>query len=88
MVMNGGVDHAFEVLSKEQYAAAVQGFRYFGLYDAAAVLERATEESDIAKLNAEYGNAANDGKLAHAFRLKLMASPEAFAPASAGRPAA
>ena len=87
MIMNGGVDHALEALSKEQYAAAVRGFRYFGLSEAAAVLEKAAAGvPDAAALDVEYGRVvSDDGRLVHAFRLKLVASPEAFAPISTVR---
>lgn len=39
VAMNGGVLHAVEALSPGEIAAAVRGFRYFGLDGAAAVFE-------------------------------------------------
>jgi hypothetical protein len=37
--MNGGVLHAVESLSPDELAAGVNGYRYFGLDDAASILE-------------------------------------------------
>lgn len=42
LVMNGGVDHAIEVLAPSEVASGIAGFRYFGLVEVAAVLEIAS----------------------------------------------
>jgi hypothetical protein len=39
LVMNGGVDHLVEVASVERIAAAVRGFRFYGLDEVASLLE-------------------------------------------------
>lgn len=86
MAMNGGLDHAIEVLGSENYALALNGFRYFGLEQAAAVLEQARDatEHQLEKLDAEYGAVVpSDSTLVHAFQVKLLSSPEAFAPVGA-----
>jgi hypothetical protein len=87
MVMNGGIDHAVEVLSPLEFSAALLGFRYFGLVQVAELLEGIGEsvtEAQAEKLHKEYAVAVpSDGTLAHAFRLKLLATPEAFAPVEA-----
>jgi hypothetical protein len=86
MAMNGGIDHAIEVLSSEEYTSALKGFRYFGLEQAAALLEKATgaTQLQLEQLNAEYGAVVpSDGTLVHAFQVKLLSSPEAFAPVGA-----
>jgi hypothetical protein len=81
LVMNGGVVHALECLSHAQLVAAIAGFKYFGLTTAAHVFEQAPDASAEERLNRLYWQAVpNDGALAHAFRIKLVASPEAFAP--------
>lgn len=87
MVMNGGIDHAVEVLSPEEYTSALNGYRYFGFEQVAKVLESAsvvTTESQIEHLNKQYGEAVpNDSALMNAFQVKLQASPEAFTPVEA-----
>ncbi len=85
--MNGGVVHALECLSQPEVAAAVAGFNYFGLVEAARVFQQlpdGTEETEE-RLNQLYWAAvSNDETLAHAFRVKLLASPEEFAPTDSG----
>lgn len=86
MAMNGGLDHAIEVLGSGDYTLALNGFRYFGLDQAAAVLEQArgATEHQLEKLDAEYGAVVpSDSTLVHAFQVKLLSSPEAFAPVGA-----
>src|SRR3546814_13999228 len=43
MAMNGGIDHAVEVLTPLEFSAALAGFRYFGLVRIAELLERSEE---------------------------------------------
>lgn len=87
LVMNGGVVHALECLSQAEISAAIAGFDYFGLTEAAKVLNEepdASEETEH-RLNQLYWTAVpNDETLVHAFRVKLLASPEAFAPTEPG----
>jgi hypothetical protein len=39
LVMNGGVEHAVECLTPEEFAATKEGYRYFELPDVAALLD-------------------------------------------------
>jgi len=86
VVMNGGVLHALEVLSQEERANAIAGYCYFGLTAAAQALAQAYEDTDEAEhaANSAYSWAVpNDEALAHAFRVGLLARPDAFAPVTA-----
>jgi hypothetical protein len=79
-VMNGGVLHALEI-QQESLRRAITAYRYFGLLDAAAVLEREWEDSDEAEeaSNSAYWLAVpNDEIIAEAFRAKLASCPQAF----------
>ena len=85
--MNGGVVHALECLSELEVSAAVAGFNYFGLAEAANVFQQQPDDTEgtEARLNQMYWAAVpSDATLAHAFRIKLLASPEAFALTDAG----
>jgi len=83
LAMNGGVSHAMESLTRDEVVAAIAGFEFFGLAEAADVFRQApggSEEADEG-LDAMYTAAIpSDEALAHAFRLKLVSNPEAFAP--------
>ena len=84
--MNGGVLHALEVLTPQELANSISGFHYFGLGAAAQVLAQHYEDTDEAESssNSAYWHAVpNDEVLSHAFRIKLVACPEAFAPVCA-----
>jgi hypothetical protein len=86
LAMNGGVADALECLSESEIAAAVAGFTYFGLTEAAQVFQQITNDSEAEnRLNRMYFAAVpSDETLAHAFRIKLLATPEAFAPTDSG----
>jgi len=87
LAMNGGVVHAMGCLTKSQLAAAIAGFNHFGLTAASSVFEQAPDGSEEAeeRLNRMYWQAVpNDETLAHAFRIKLVAFPDAFAPVESG----
>ena len=87
LAMNGGVTHALESLSRADILAAVAGFEFFGLTDAARVFQQVPGDSGEAenRLNQLYFAAVpTDEALAHAFGLKLASTPEAFAPLSNG----
>jgi hypothetical protein len=82
VVMNGGVDHALEVLSPAELAAASAGYRYFGFEQVAQLLEEAATQPDREeeRLNSAYwGEIPDDEAIAHAFRKMLLSVPEAFA---------
>ena len=66
LVMNGGVLHAVHALSTRDFAAACEGFRFFGFDDVAALLEfavktEATTENEE-RFNADYWNAIPDDR--------------------------
>ena len=87
LAMNGGVVHALECLSQSEIAAAVAGFNYFGLTDASRVFEQLPDDSEETeeRFNQMYWSAVpSDETLAHAFRVKLLSTPEAFAPTDSG----
>ncbi|UOV04004.1 hypothetical protein MUU75_12650 [Pseudoxanthomonas mexicana] len=87
LVANGGVVHAFECLSQAELSAAVEGFSYFGLTGAAQVFQQVPDDSEETenRLNQMYLAAIpSDETLAHAFRIKLVAAPEAFGPTDSG----
>ena len=82
MIMNGGLDHALEVLDSDEWAAGIAAFCYFGLSEAASVLETATEAKlGLELLNSKYwALIPEDGTLVAAFEKKYFASPDVFAP--------
>jgi hypothetical protein len=82
MVMNGGVDHALEVLPPSEFASGIAGFRYFGLAEVAAVLETASAANlGWERFNLRYAALVPaDDTIVEAFHRKYCASPEAFAP--------
>ena len=86
-VMNGGVAHAHEVLSPEELAAAISGFNYFAIPAAAHVLALPSPDTENASEMADHAYwraVPSDAALTHAFRIKLLSHPEAFAPTVGG----
>ena len=76
-----------ECLSPAEIAAAIVGFNYFGLTQASRVFEQFPDESEVTdeRLDQMYWAAVpSDETLAHAFRVKLVSTPEAFAPTDSG----
>ena len=87
LAMNGGVAHALDCLSEEEVSAAIAGFNYFGLSAASNVFQQVPDDSEETeeRLNRMYLEAVpSDDTIAHAFRIKLLTSPEAFAPVVGG----
>jgi hypothetical protein len=80
LVMNGGVHHAVEVLSRTELTAALKGFRFLSLSGAADLLEIATTlDEDVA--NRRYWDAIpDDGALQARYRAVYRSSPAAFSP--------
>ena len=81
LVMNGGVEHAIDCMSSDELSDSIAGFKYFGFFAAADLLSLPlsnmvdSEES----LNSAYWQAVpDDSALAHAFHLKLLATPNGF----------
>ena len=87
LAMNGGVAHALECLSQAETSAAIAGFNYFGLTAASIVFEQRPDDSEDAqeRLDMMYRAAVpSDHVLVHAFRVKLVSTPSAFAPIDHG----
>ena len=93
--MNGGLLHSVESHSADSLSRALDGYRYFGLREAAAVVEWTigqardvdldadVDEAERIELEADrkYGEAVpDDDALYEAFVRLLVASPDAFAP--------
>lgn len=87
LAMNGGVVHALECLTQPEVAAAVSGFNYFGLAEVARIFQELpddTEETEERLNQLYWATVPSDETLVHAFRIKLLASPEVFAPTDSG----
>ncbi len=85
LAMNGGIDHALDVLSATAVDAAIAGFRYFDLPEVASVLAATRfarrSESQLEKLQQRYATLVpNDAALVAAFEKRYKDSPEEFAP--------
>lgn len=83
LAMNGGVVHAFEVLRGEELHAACAGFRYFGLDQAAALIETAFkmewEDESSVEMDRIYGELVENDALGRAFRSHFATHPERYA---------
>lgn len=94
IAMNGGCLHAYQFLSRDAVDAAVRGYRFFGLHDAAAAVEWFAAEAAAADLENDdaaerleveaqdrYDRAVpTDSTLAVAFKAAYRRAPDAFAP--------
>ena len=82
LVMNGGVEHAVEVLTPNEVAAAVLGFRYFEFVDVAELLQSvASGKLSAEDLDQRYWDLIpNDEAIAQKFKTRFRLSPHAFAP--------
>ena len=83
MVMNGGVGHAIEVLSRDELAAAAWGYRFFGFKNVASLLEGAADatEQELDQADVNYGELVpSDQTLVDRFEALYHTSPETFAP--------
>ena len=87
--MNGGVFHPFDVLSEDEIAEALRGYRYFGLDAIAELFLRAKALIDSgadfrnfeSALDLEYDkHVPDDQKLVDIFKLHLAANPQLYAP--------
>jgi hypothetical protein len=82
LVMNGGVEHAIEVLSPNEVGAAILGFRYFEFVDVAELLQSVvsgklrTEDTD----QRYWDLIPDDEAIAQRFKARFKLSPTAFAP--------
>jgi hypothetical protein len=92
--MSSGLLHAVTGgLTRGEFDRALDGYRYFGLGEAATVAESvlndafhaADDEQDELEADADRRYASvvpDDSTLVQAFRVKLAAAPESFAPSS------
>jgi len=81
IIMNGGIAHALEVLDVAEFADGIAALRYFGLDEAASVVETATRaDIGLELLNSKYSALIpNDAALVAAFEKKYATSPDLFA---------
>jgi hypothetical protein len=86
MIMSGGLDHALDVLTPEDFASAAGGFRYLQLSDIAELVEQAqgAPSDDLAEeLDARYSALIpQDQVIGDRFQAILQQRPDDFAPAS------
>jgi hypothetical protein len=82
-VRNGGFDHAVDCLGAAELREGLEGYRWFGLSEAAAVVEEAmtARGDDRTGFDERYAAVVpSDATLADAFERAYRARPEAFAP--------
>lgn len=86
MIMSGGLDHALDVLTPEDFAAAASGFRYLQLSGVAELLELAQDalaDDLLQQLDARYSSLIpRDQVISDQFEALLQERPDDFAPAS------
>ena len=85
LVMNGGVEHALEVLSPAELEAAIAGFRYFTLDAVADLLAEASrgfsDDAEVEEVERRYGILiSEDAVIGNRFEAVFALSPTAFAP--------
>lgn len=95
LAMNGGLLHSIENHSRDQIERAIAGYRYFGLDDAAAVVESVARRAASIDLDADDDAAErlevdadesyaavvpDDSTLAASFEQLYERRPEAFSP--------
>jgi hypothetical protein len=84
LAVNGGVEHAFEVLSTAELDAAIAGFKHFHLAEVASVLtalRASLEDAELDTLQERYGTMVpNDAVITAAFQARLAECPDDFAP--------
>jgi hypothetical protein len=94
LAMNGGVLHAIECLSPDELAAAVGGYKYYGLVGILPLVAAAQDvpaDDDEAdelegRLDAEYAAtvADDDAALVRRFEEHYAAHPDQYAPITNG----
>lgn len=85
MIMSGGLDHALDVLTPEDFASAAGGFRYLQLSDAAELVEQAlaASEDGVVELDARHSALIpRDEVIGRQFAALLQQRPSDFAPTS------
>lgn len=86
MIMNGGLDHALDVLTPEDFASAAGGFRYLQLSGVAELVEQAQAAPGgdlLEELDARYSALVpRDQVIGDQFEALLRQRPGDFTPAS------
>jgi hypothetical protein len=80
LVMNGGVHHALEVLSRDEIRAAISGFEFFSLTPVGRLLEVARTLDEEAANRQYWAFIPDDDAINGRFRVTFRSSPHAFAP--------
>jgi hypothetical protein len=85
MIMNGGLGHALDILTPEDFASAASGFRYLQLCDIAELLEQALStpsDNPLQDLDARSSTLIpQDQVIADQLQALLQHHPDDFAPA-------
>jgi hypothetical protein len=86
MIMSGGLDHALDVPTPEDFASAAAGFRYLQLSNVADLFEQAQGapgDDLLEELDARYNALIpRDQVIGDQFEALLQQRPDDFAPAS------
>ena len=86
MIMSGGLDHALDVLTPEDFASGAGGFRYLQLSDVAAIVEQAQggpSDDSLEELDARYSALIpRDQVIGDQLEGLLQQRPDDFAPTS------
>ncbi len=91
LIMNGGVAHCHDAMSPEEVSQAVEGYRWFGLDQAAELVESTgnavrngsmDEQASLAADDAYNQAIPDDRVIETVFRAKFGAARDAFAPVS------
>jgi hypothetical protein len=83
MVMNGGMDHAFEALTREEIQTGARGLSYFDLEPVASLLEEAlrVEVGNYESFDEKYWSLVpTDDTLVRAFEAMYSDHPDRFSP--------
>src|SRR5262245_55166607 len=83
LVMNGGVEHAIEVLTAEQLRAAAAAYRYLAFEPIALLLEQTSKNRSFDADGADrryWAVIPDDNTIEEHFRSVLSSSPAAFSP--------
>lgn len=86
MIMSGGLDHALDVLTPEDFASAASGFRYLQLSDVAELVEQAqgaTSDDLLEEFDTRYSALIpQDQVIGVHLQALLQRRPDDFAPAN------
>ena len=79
VLMNGGLEHAMDSLTSNEFQAGVAGFRFLGMNDVAHVLESAAASTSVESFEDEYLRLVpDDACIADSFERVFADSPELF----------